>query len=212
MFERFSDEAREVVVRAQSEARALGHCWIGAEHLFLGVLDAPAGPGPADLDRLGLTATIWREAILDVLGTGGRLGPTDTDADALGTLGIDLHEIRRRAEERFGPGALDIPAQDRAGRWWRRRRRCGRAGRWEAPGGHRCQPVGNIPFTDRAKRALERSLREAQTLGDQHIGVEHLVLGLLDPAGNLAVELLHRLGVQPGVVRAAVLAGRGRAA
>ncbi|MBA3742202.1 Clp protease N-terminal domain-containing protein, partial [Sporichthya sp.] len=102
----------------------------------------------------------------------------------------------------------------RAGRWRRRRRGCGPAGRWDQPAGHRCQPVGHIPFTARAraKRALERSLREAQALGDQHIGVEHVVLGLLDPAGNLAVELLYRLGVQPDVVRAAVLAGRGRAA
>uniref|UniRef100_UPI0017E835BD Clp protease N-terminal domain-containing protein n=1 Tax=Sporichthya sp. TaxID=65475 RepID=UPI0017E835BD len=119
MFERFSDEARGVVARAQDEARALGHCWIGAEHLFLGVLDAPAGAGPGELEPLGLTATVWREAVLDVLGPRGRLGPTDTDAEALGTLGIDLHEIRRRAEERFGPGVLDVPPPGRAGRWRR---------------------------------------------------------------------------------------------
>ena len=64
----------------------------------------------------------------------------------------------------------------------------------------------------RAKRALERALREALDLGDRHIGVEHVLLGLLDPKGNMAVELLRHLGVDPQVVRARVLQGRGKAA
>ena len=41
MFERFTTGAREVVVGAQTEARALGHGWIGTEHLLLAVAGRP---------------------------------------------------------------------------------------------------------------------------------------------------------------------------
>jgi ATP-dependent Clp protease ATP-binding subunit ClpA len=64
----------------------------------------------------------------------------------------------------------------------------------------------------RAKRVLERSLREALNLGDRHIGVEHIVLGLLDPDGNTAIELLRHLEVDPDAVRAFVLDSLGKAA
>jgi ATP-dependent Clp protease ATP-binding subunit ClpA len=64
----------------------------------------------------------------------------------------------------------------------------------------------------RAKRALERAQREAVALGDGHIGVEHLLLGLLDPKGNTAVEVLHHLGADAEAVRTRVLADLGKAA
>ena len=46
---------------------------------------------------------------------------------------------------------------------------------WEAADA----PRGRIPFTPRAKKALERSLREAQAAGDSYIGVQHVALALL---------------------------------
>jgi len=64
----------------------------------------------------------------------------------------------------------------------------------------------------RAKRALERAQREAIALGDRDIGVEHLLLGLLDPRSNMAVELLRHLGANPEVIRTRVLADLGKAA
>ena len=75
-----------------------------------------------------------------------------------------------------------------------------------------CVAYGRIPFAPRTKRALERSLHESLNLGDHHIGVEHLLLGLLDPRSNLAVEVLIRLGAAPDLVRAQVLADLGKAA
>ena len=72
--------------------------------------------------------------------------------------------------------------------------------------------TGHLPFMPRAKRALERARREAIALGDQYIGVEHILLGLLDPKSNTAVELLRRLGADPEVVRTRVLADHGKAA
>jgi ATP-dependent Clp protease ATP-binding subunit ClpA len=195
MFERFTHEARAVVVGAQEQARGLRHTWIGCEHLLLSILDRPETAGATVLARMGVTAPLLRAAIEDRIGAGARLG----DADALRTLGIDLDEVRRRVEASFGRGALDVPPRRKPSRLpWRRRD-------WG--------PMGHIPFTPRAKRVLERSLREALALGDRHIGVEHLLLGVLDPKGNAAVDLLREhFGVEPEAVRAALLAELGKAA
>ncbi len=69
-------------------------------------------------------------------------------------------------------------------------------------------PRRRSPFSRAAKRALERSLREAQALGDRFIGAEHVLLGLLadERAGSLA--LLRELGADPDALRAAVLERR----
>jgi len=60
-----------------------------------------------------------------------------------------------------------------------------------------------VPFSPRAKKALEMSLREALRLGHKHIGTEHLVLGVLQVADADAVK--HLLGIDADEVRARVL-------
>ncbi len=145
VFERFTEEARRVVVLAQEEARTLGHAHIGSEHLLLGLLR--------------------RE--------------DDGAAAVLGDLGIDLARGRAAVEEIVGRG------ED--------------------------SPAGQIPFTPRAKKALELALREALSLGHNYIGPEHILLALLrlgsrgtasrviDEAGigreSLREEITRRLGV-----------------
>lgn len=214
MFERFTSEARQTVVRAQEEARSLQHPWIGTEHLLLGVLGQPRAPGVAAVVRLGITREACRAAIQEVVGPGGGglFGPDD--AAALQTVGIDLDEVRRRVEDTFGPGALDLrspePCRSLPRIMRRRRRRDVQAGMPFLPPA--VARAGHIPFMPRAKRALERALREALALHDRHVGVEHVLLGLLDPKGNLAVEILRRLGIESDAVRAAVLSDLGRAA
>lgn len=52
-----------------------------------------------------------------------------------------------------------------------------------------------IPFTPRAKRVLELSIEQAQKLGDQYIGTEHLLLGILRERGGMAVRVLEHLSV-----------------
>jgi ATP-dependent Clp protease ATP-binding subunit ClpC len=71
MFERFTGNARHVVVQAQEEARAFGHAYIGTEHLLLGVLLAD-GPGGEALRELGLEAGAVRERIAAAVGRGDR--------------------------------------------------------------------------------------------------------------------------------------------
>lgn len=53
----------------------------------------------------------------------------------------------------------------------------------------------DIPFTPRAKRALELSQEQSRKLGHQYIGTEHLLLGILYERGGMAVRVLERLGV-----------------
>jgi ATP-dependent Clp protease ATP-binding subunit ClpA len=206
MFERFTKQAREVVVHAQEEARGMNHTWIGTEHLLLAVLRRPHDPGAATLDRLGVTAESCGDAVRAlVVRDTDALSPQD--AEALKTFGIDLDEIRRRTEATFGKGSLDPPADPGAERP-RRLFPFGRRGRRART----AETEGHIPFTPRAKKALELSLREAIAAQDKHIGVEHVVLGLLRSDDRLTCELFARLGVEPGPVRDLILADLRKAA
>lgn len=64
---------------------------------------------------------------------------------------------------------------------------------------------GHIPFTPRAKRVFELSLREALQLGHNYIGTEHLLLGLLKEGEGVASQVLHQLNADPMQVRQAVI-------
>lgn len=195
MFERFTRQARDVVLQARSEAQSLKHRHIGPEHLLLGVLAQPDAPGAATLTRLGLSAETIRDDVANVVVTSDL---TAADADALRMLGIDLDEVRRRVEKTFGLGALDTPRQTHDWRPWRRERP-------EPAGGH-------IPFTPRAKHILEYALRQAIARKDRHIGVEHIVLGLLTFKGTVVAELLRRHEIEPADARREVVADLDQAA
>lgn len=175
MFERFTTEARDVVVAAQGEARELGHRHIGTEHLLLGLLIDATTVGGTILAGCGMTLHTTRQTLLDLLG--GTTDPAE-DAEALEAIGIDLGQVRAAVEEAFGKGALE-----RAGAGGFSRR-------------------GHIPFSKKAKKALELSLREALRLKDRHIGPEHILLGLLREGEGLAAMLLSQAGVDRAIVDA----------
>jgi ATP-dependent Clp protease ATP-binding subunit ClpC len=139
VFERFTDQARRVVVLAQEEGRLLNHHYIGSEHLLLGLISE--GEGVA--------------------------------AQALAALGVTLEATRAHVEEAIGEGR-------------------------EAPGVH-------VPFTPAAKNVLELALREALKLGHNHIGPEHILLGLVRESTTVAVQILVTLGADPRRVREKVL-------
>jgi ATP-dependent Clp protease ATP-binding subunit ClpA len=128
VFERFTDDARRVVVYAQEECRLLRHEHIGTEHLLLGLLRED-------------TAT----------------------SVALGEVGVSLASARERIGLSQGRGKKESR--------------------------------GHIPFTPRAKRVLEESLRHAQRLGQGHIARPHLLRALLDVRDGVAVRTLVDLGV-----------------
>lgn len=147
MFERFSGKARTVVVHAQEIARERRSATIGPEHLLLGLFAVPDGMAATILARL----RVDRNDIEADLAAGSPF-----DADGLAVLGIDIDEVRRQADETFGPGALDRT----------------QAARGRLQGGH-------LRFEPGAKKALELALREAVRLRHGFIGTEHLLLGLL---------------------------------
>jgi hypothetical protein len=240
MFERFTGQARQVVVRAQHQARRFGHSYIGPEHLVLGMVTIE-DPASALLNDLGLTPERTDAAFIRLTGaqprgpagdaTDGSVGqscgwptgpapvPADPavnplaglDADALAAIGIDLDEVRTRIEATFGPGALSRAAFRSHQRETRRplhrrllrRRGPGHPARRRGPNNG---PVrGHIPFTPRAKKSLELSLREALSLGDNYIGMEHLALALTSMRDGLVPKLLAELDVTPAIIRAALL-------
>ena len=177
MFERFTDRARQAVVDAQQEARSLHHNYIGTEHLLLALTGQRHSVAGKVLESSGVTAEVVRREVLEYVGP----GPGLANADALATIGIDLDEVRRRVEETFGPGALE---RTRAG--------CGRLGR-------------HIPFTPRAKKAMELALREALALRHNYIGTEHILLGLLREGQGVAAMILAKRDVTYAVARTEIL-------
>ena len=217
MFERFTDDARAVVVQAQEHARRLGHRYIGCEHLLLAVASA-GEPASAVLREHGVTPEAVNTQIVRFAGRGPSAGLfAAADHNALAAIGIDLDAVRARIEEVFGPGAFTraTPGACRSRRpaWrkrsparlLRRRRRC-RTGRTAAvPQAASAHPAGHIPFTPRAKKSLQHSLREATARHDNYIGVEHLTLALLAMTDGAVPPILSALGAPPATLRAAIL-------
>ncbi|GAA0809729.1 Clp protease N-terminal domain-containing protein [Spirilliplanes yamanashiensis] len=177
MFERFTQAARDAVVRAQTEARSLDHGHIGTEHLLLALL----GSG---LAVPGLTYERVRAEVRDRVRVTPDVQPDrdEADAAALRAIGIDLDQVRRAIEENFGVGALHLPRPAPKKSWWRR-------------------ASGHVPFTPRAKKVLELSLREAIRLKQNFIAPEHIMLGVLREDGGLAALIMADAGVEPAVVR-----------
>ena len=66
-------------------------------------------------------------------------------------------------------------------------------------------PSGHIPFTPRAKKVLELSLREAPQLGHNYIGTEHILLGLIREGDGVAAQVLVKLGADLNRVRQQVI-------
>ena len=75
----------------------------------------------------------------------------------------------------------------------------------EIVGKGQAAPTGHIPFTPRAKKVLELSLREALQFGHNYIGTEHILLGLIREGEGVATQVLHKLGCDLNRVRQTVL-------
>ena len=67
------------------------------------------------------------------------------------------------------------------------------------------EPSGHIPFTPRAKKVLELSLREALQLGHDYIGTEHILLGVLREGEGVAIQVLQNLDAEPAQIRQRVM-------
>jgi hypothetical protein len=139
VFERFTERARQVVVLAQDESRALKHNYIGTEHILLGLLR----------EEEGLAARV------------------------LESLDITVGEVRAQVAATVGQGEEVA--------------------------------TGQIPFTPRAKKVLELSLREALALGHNYIGTEHVLLGLVSENDGVAARVLLDFGADTEKIRGEVI-------
>jgi ATP-dependent Clp protease ATP-binding subunit ClpC len=75
----------------------------------------------------------------------------------------------------------------------------------EIIGEGRSAPMGHIPFTPRAKKVLELSLREALQLKHNYIGTEHVLLGLIRLGEGVGSQVLEKMGADVEAVRKAVV-------
>ncbi|MER5752538.1 Clp protease N-terminal domain-containing protein [Streptomyces sp. NPDC002088] len=172
MFERFTKDAREVVVEAVAHAERAGAERVEETHVLLALLDREGSRGSFALAALGLPPG-GREDVVRELGEARRRGGLSrADADALSGLGIDLTEIVSRIEEAHGEGALADVAQ----------------------GGSPGRRSGRRPFGRGARELLAQSLRVTLGHRDRRIGDEHLLLALTARPG-VPAEVLADHGV-----------------
>jgi ATP-dependent Clp protease ATP-binding subunit ClpC len=135
MFERYTERARQVVVLAQDEARALKHNYIGTEHILLGLLREEEGLAARVLESLAITVEEVRAQVARIVGRGDEV------------------------------------------------------------------TTGQIPFTPRAKKVLELALGEARSLGHNHIGTEHILLGLVRENEGVGARILLDFGAGAEKIR-----------
>jgi ATP-dependent Clp protease ATP-binding subunit ClpC len=110
-------------------------------------------------------------------------------AEALSSLGVTLEDARDESEAMFS-GALasiGISLEEI-------RREAGDAFDMRIPEKRR------LPFAPGAKKVLERAVGTSARLGDNYLGTEHILLAILENEDGIAVRILARLGVTPGML------------
>ncbi len=169
--------ANHLLAAADDESARLGQGYVGPEHLLLALLHERDGPASRALTACG----VWLGSAQTAVGrlvSDGRLPGAASDADLLAGFGIDLAQVHRHAEARFGADAVDEATRPTSHRWGRRR---------VAPRNPLCgRPV-------LVKRALALAAAEAAALDDE-VCSGHLLLGLLADAQDSFGSDLGRRG------------------
>ncbi|NHP15655.1 ATP-dependent Clp protease ATP-binding subunit [Rhodococcus sp. IC4_135] len=193
MFERFSAQARGVVVDAVA-----GSGPVTPTELLTALLTADRGIATEVLTESGVTLDAIRRAGAGAKGgdsKGGDSHNLDDDAEILKSIGIDLDAVRESLEQSFGEGVLDeTPVPDGVG--------TSRKGRFGFP---------RSRFEKDSKKVLELSLREALAHKDNRIGAEHILLGILRVADGPTRQALETQ-VTMSVIRERLEAKMNRAA
>ena len=108
MFERFTDRARRVVVLAQERARALGHDYIGTEHILLGLIEEGAGVAAKALEATGLSLDGIREEVEEIVGRSQDVssGHIPFTSDAKKVIEVSLRESLQLGHNYIGTEQL----------------------------------------------------------------------------------------------------------
>jgi ATP-dependent Clp protease ATP-binding subunit ClpC len=122
-------------------------------------------------------------------------------AEALSSLGVTLEDVREGAEEMLSDALSSIGISLEEIRW-----EAGDAFEMRIPDGRK------IPLSPRGKKVLVRARKEMRRLGDNYLGTEHVLLGILSNEDGTAVRMLDHLGVSPEALEDRLYQLRGRAA
>jgi ATP-dependent Clp protease ATP-binding subunit ClpC len=122
-------------------------------------------------------------------------------AAALSSLGVTLEGAREESEGMLSDALSSIGVS-----FEEVRREAGDAFEMRIPEERR------IPFSPRAKKALVEGRRVMRRMGDNYLGTEHVLLGILGNADGMAVRMLAGMGVSPEVLEERLFELRGRAA
>jgi ATP-dependent Clp protease ATP-binding subunit ClpC len=120
-------------------------------------------------------------------------------AEALSSLGVTLEGAREESEEMLSVAlsSIGISLEEV-------RREAGDAFEMRIPDNRR------IPFSPRAKKALVEARRRMRRMGDNYLGTEHILLGILGNADGMAVRILGGMGVSPEMLEDQLFELRGR--
>ena len=160
-----NEHAHRVVELARDEAALLGHRYLGPEHLVLGTLRDGGSVAAGVLRAHGVELAAARAAMRRLADRGVLPGPRPSDAELLGSLGIDLAAIRRAAEQSFGRKAVGWAIREAT--------RARRGGVARAPR----TPLRGPPVL--ATQALYHAGELAGAVGHRTVGPELLLLGVV---------------------------------
>lgn len=218
-FERFTKEARKVVVMAQEEARLLRHDYIGTEHILLGLLDAPDGVAARVLHRLGYDKETARADVAAAVEPGPKQlnGHIPFAPSAKKTLDLALREAQQLHHTSIGTEHI-LLALVREGE-------DGDGDEGEGLGvkvlAERIGPVSRIRAAVLASvegpqdvaggpwpagtPAAEATVSTASALaGGAPVGSHHLLEAMLRAENSMAARVLRELGVDPDAVAAKI--------
>jgi hypothetical protein len=160
-----SEPVRRVIELTREEADRFGHRYLGPEHLLLGVLRDGGSGAARVLQARGVDLPAARAALGRLAERGVVPGPRPSDAELLGTLGIDLEAVRRSTEQRFGRKAVGWAIREAT--------RARRGGVGRVPRTPLCDP----PVL--ATQATYLASQQARTVGRGVVGSELLLLGVI---------------------------------
>ena len=190
MFDRFDPSAQLVVDTALEESRRLGHSHLGTEHLLVALARHRELLPALGTALLPDADVLERHLVADI-------GPAAPRDDVLlGTLGVDLGDVRSAVRQTFGDDVLHRLGRRRISEPWRRRRRSTR----------RCKSIllGSMGVAPRLKQSFERARRHADRRGSQLIDPTCLLLGMLDIEAAMSNRMLRELGREPDELRIAL--------
>ena len=214
MFERFTDRARRVIVLAQEEARGLNHNYIGTEHLLLGLIHEGEGVAAKALESMDISLDAVRAQVVEIIGEGQAApsGHIPFTPRAKKVLELSLREALQLGHNYIGTEHILLglihEGEGVAAKALESMGISLEAVRQEVEeiiGQGTEPPVGHIPFTPRAKKVLELSLREGLQMGHKYIGTEFLLLGLIREGEGVAAQVLVKLGADLPRVRQQVI-------